>query len=98
VNKIQTTCRRPVKMPSILANMTNRAKSLLDEAMRLPPDERAEMARKLLASTEGPVDAEAEAEWLREIERRAEEAEAPDWQGESWEVVQARIKRQLRGK
>jgi putative addiction module component (TIGR02574 family) len=43
-------------------------KDLLDDAMKLPPDERLELAEKLFDSVEG--EAGAEQMWAEEISRR----------------------------
>ena len=47
------------------------AKKLLNEALGLPTEERAELAAELIASLDGPADADVEAAWAAEIERRA---------------------------
>src|SRR5207248_8579378 len=52
--------------------MTTKAKKLLDEAMRLPPNEREALAGKLFDSL-GPTDPDAEAAWQAEIAKRIEE-------------------------
>ena len=50
------------------------ADELLSDALRLPPEERARLAHELLLSLESDgEDSEAEAEWARELERRAQE-------------------------
>jgi hypothetical protein len=43
---------------------------VLADALRLDTDARAELAAELLASLDGPADADAEAAWDAEIERR----------------------------
>jgi putative addiction module component (TIGR02574 family) len=48
-------------------------KDLLQEAMKLPPEARAALAGSLLASLDDKVDADAEAAWAGEIERRIRE-------------------------
>jgi Putative addiction module component len=65
--------------------MTHGAQQVIDEALRLSPEEQALVLRELLARLEGGPDAGAEVEWAREIERRAGEARAGapavgDWQ------------------
>ena len=52
------------------------ADDLLSDALRLPPEERARLAHELLLSLEtagADSDADAGAEWARELERRARE-------------------------
>jgi len=55
--------------------MTRSAKNLLQKALKLPPGERLELAKRLRASVEGSGGrkdeaGELSAEWLEEIERR----------------------------
>src|SRR6202142_1445920 len=54
--------------------MSERARKLLQDAMERPVPERAELAADLLASLDGEPDADVEAAWASEIERRAREA------------------------
>lgn len=43
------------------------------EVMALPEEDRAFLARRLIASLDGPVDLEAEAQWQEVIEHRSRE-------------------------
>ena len=56
--------------------MTHAAAAVLAEALRLDEQARAELAAELLASLDGPADAEAETLWAAEIERRVAALEA----------------------
>ena len=78
--------------------MTTVADRVLDAALKLAPEDRARVAAELLATLEPQVPAEArsEAEWLREVERRARAAIAGE-PGLSWAEVQARIRKRLAG-
>ena len=51
-------------------------KSLMDKAMALGENERAELAHELLISLDGPVDVTAPEAWSAEIQRRVEEIDA----------------------
>lgn len=54
--------------------MSNIPKELEDEAMRLPARLRASLAERLIASLDHePADADAEALWVAEAQRRADE-------------------------
>ncbi len=78
--------------------MTSRAQAVLREALALPVDQRADVAAELLASLDEtpPSDqAEVEAAWAREIERRARRVMAGESAGEPWEEVRARVLRRL---
>ena len=50
--------------------------NLLDEALRLPLDERARLVLDLIRSLDAEGDDNADAEWEVEIERRSAEVEA----------------------
>ena len=78
--------------------MTSRAQELLREALTLPTEERANVAAELLASLdEEPASnqAEVEAAWAKEIERRARRVMSGESAGEPWEDVRARVARRL---
>jgi len=66
--------------------------NLLSNVLRLPPEERAEVAHKLLLSLEeGGEDPEAQAEWSAELERQAREVLDGSVKTVSWEQVEERI-------
>lgn len=75
--------------------MTERARSLLEQAKGLPENERADLAAELLATLDGQADPEAETAWAEEIERRARRVLRGDTDGEPWEAVRQRIERDL---
>ena len=50
--------------------MTSRNAELLQEALALPPDERAEMAEHLLSSLDTPTSRRIEELWANEAEAR----------------------------
>jgi putative addiction module component (TIGR02574 family) len=58
--------------------MASTADRLLDEALKLTPDERGRIVAELLATLEpdGPSQRRSDEEWIREIERRARAAVA----------------------
>ncbi len=72
------------------------AARLLDEALKLPDHERADLAAELLASLapRTPAEARGEDEWLAEIERRARAALAGS-PGVPWDTARAEIERRL---
>jgi hypothetical protein len=67
--------------------MTREAQRVLEEALKLPPEEQALVLRELLARVDGAADPDADAEWCREIERRAREARAGAPDAGDWETV-----------
>ena len=54
--------------------MSDATARLLEEALPLDVRERAELAAELIASVDGEPDADADAAWAAEIERRARRA------------------------
>ena len=78
--------------------MSDRAQTLLREALSLSPDERADVAAELLASLDEPASedpAAVRAAWATEIERRAQRVLSGESAGEAWEDVRNRIVRSL---
>lgn len=71
--------------------MSEQARKLLHDAMDLSVSERAELAASLLASLDGEPEADVEAAWTREIERRAREALANPDDDVAWETVRAEL-------
>jgi len=75
--------------------MSTRADTILGTALALPPDERAWLASELIASLDEGEDADVEAAWAVEIERRIAEVESGEARTVSWEEARARIKSKL---
>ena len=78
--------------------MSDRAQTLLREALTLSPDERADVAAELLASLDDLAtedQAAVQAAWATEIERRARRVLAGESIGEPWEDVRDRIAKRL---
>jgi putative addiction module component (TIGR02574 family) len=72
-----------------LAFVSKTGEKLLEDALKLTLSERAELAAELLASLDGAPDADAEAAWAAEIERRAADP------GRPWPEVRDRIRNRL---
>src|SRR5262245_14602464 len=70
----------------MIPDMTKAGKTVLANALRLSESERAELAAEVLASLDGPADADAEAAWEREIRRRIAAIEAGAIELEPWEA------------
>ncbi len=73
------------------------AREVLDEALKLAPDERASVAVELLDSLEaGPEErAEVEAAWAAEIERRARRVIRGESIGTPWNDLRRRAEANL---
>jgi putative addiction module component (TIGR02574 family) len=78
--------------------MTKGTEAVLANALRLGPDERAELAAELLASLDGPADSDAEAAWALEIKRRVQGIEDGTIDLEPWQDVKRRIENEILGK
>ena len=70
--------------------------TVLAQALQLPPEERADVAKHLIASLDDPADEGVEAAWLAEVERRLQDVDRGTANFEPWEVVRARIAARLR--
>ncbi|NMO19331.1 addiction module protein [Pyxidicoccus fallax] len=82
--------------------MASTADDLLPEALRLPTEERARLAHKLLLSLDdGEARTGADAEWAAEIERRAQEVVSGEVKTydarEAIEEVRAQLRARRRG-
>lgn len=72
-------------------------KEVLDEALKLAPDDRASVAVELLESLEASPEgvADVEAAWAAEIERRARRVLRAESSGTSWDDVRRRTEANL---
>ena len=78
--------------------MTQAVAAVLADALRLSEDARAELAVELIASLDGPADADAGAAWAAEIERRVASIDAGTARLEPWDTVRRRIERDVLGR
>jgi hypothetical protein len=78
--------------------MSGRAQKVLGEALDLTDEERAEVALELVASLDGPRDADAEEAWVAEIERRARRVLSDPDGGEDWSAALAEIESSSAGR
>ena len=81
-----------------IRGMTKAAKAVLAEALRLGEHERAELAAEVLASLDGPADADADAAWEAEIRRRIAAIDAGEIELEPWDAVKRRIEKETLGR
>jgi putative addiction module component (TIGR02574 family) len=75
--------------------VTKKAEQLLDEVLRLPDPERAEIAARLIESLEREVDADVDAAWAAEIERRCAALDAGQAVTSDWNDVRRRIEEEI---
>jgi putative addiction module component (TIGR02574 family) len=76
--------------------MSMTAAALLDEAKRLPVEERAMVAEKLLETLDPDTESDVEAAWAAEVGRRAEEAERDPGVLVDWAGAKAEIEKELK--
>jgi len=74
--------------------MTKPADTLLAEALKLTPNERARIAAELLSSLDDQ-DEEVKAAWAAEITRRAADAETDPEDEEDWRAALDDIRREV---
>lgn len=75
--------------------VTKAVKDLLREALELAPGERGELAAELIASLDGEPDADADATWAAEIDRRATDAKTGADPGRPWPEVRDQVTSRL---
>ena len=68
--------------------MTQEARDLLQKALALPENERAELAGNLLSSLDTTVDQDVDAAWQQEVAHRLDEVQSGKVKTIPWEEVQ----------
>jgi len=79
-------------------DMTQEAHELLQKALALPENERAELAGNLISSLDATVDQDVDAAWQQEVVRRLHEVQSGKVETVSWEEVQQKGRTLLNGK
>ena len=77
--------------------MTDATREILKQALELPVNERAKVAAKLLESL-SEADAEVEAAWAAEIQRRVAAARAGELESTDWREVLDRVEAEVLGR
>jgi putative addiction module component (TIGR02574 family) len=72
--------------------------ALLEQALRLPEPDRAEIAARLLESLDPETQADVDEAWAVEIERRCAAVDAGTLSLSDWKDVRARIERDIFGR
>jgi putative addiction module component (TIGR02574 family) len=78
--------------------MTQEAHELLQKALALPENERAELAGNLISSLDTTVDPDVDAAWQNEVVRRLGEVQSGKVKTVPWEDVQRKSRTLLHGK
>lgn len=75
--------------------MSDNLELVADAALALEREQRASLAHQLIASLDEQVDADAEAAWLKVIERRVREVESGEVECRPIEEVLGRLRERL---
>jgi hypothetical protein len=81
----------------MMAHMPKSAQQLLNDVLGLPERDRVRIATEVLASLDGPADADWDQAWIAELERRERAAAARGERVPEWTEVRARILSRLAG-
>lgn len=76
--------------------MASSSRQLEAQVLKLPREERARLAERLISSLDEEADAEAEAAWIREGERRLDELKSGKAKGRAAAGVFRRARAALR--
>jgi putative addiction module component (TIGR02574 family) len=72
--------------------MTDKSKVVLEEALKLTANERAEVAERLIASLDEVPDADVEQAWQEEVQRRLRQIDRGEVKTIPWEEVQRQLR------
>lgn len=72
--------------------MSDKSKVVLEEALKLTVNERAEVAEQLIASLDEVPDTDVELAWQEEIQRRLQQIDRGEVKTIPWEEVQRRLR------
>jgi putative addiction module component (TIGR02574 family) len=75
--------------------MTDKSKVVLEEALKLTANERAEVAEQLLASLDEAHDSDVEKAWQEEIQRRLQQVERGEVELMDSDTVMAELRKKL---
>ncbi len=74
------------------------SEELLSKALRLPQQERADLAARLLESLDEQQDADVDGAWIEEIERRCAAVDAGELVTSDWDDFRRRVEREVFGR
>ncbi|MEP6636138.1 MAG: addiction module protein [Acidobacteriota bacterium] len=72
--------------------MTEKSQVVLEEALKLTTNERAEVAEQLIASLDEASDTDVEQAWQEEVQKRLQQIERGEVKTIPWEVVQRQLR------
>lgn len=76
--------------------MVDEVRKIVEQALKMPARERAEIAQRLLESLDRQIDSDAESAWQSEVERRISELDSGRVACIPWEEVRERLMRNSR--
>jgi putative addiction module component (TIGR02574 family) len=77
--------------------MTQEAQELLQKALALPENERAELAGNLISSLDATVDPDVDAAWQQEVVRRLDQVQSDEVKTVAWEKVRQKARNLIHG-
>src|SRR5436309_14190660 len=77
--------------------MTQEAQELLQKALALPENERAELAGNLISSLDATVDPDVDVAWQQEVVRRLDQVQSGEVKTVAWEKVQQKARNLIHG-
>lgn len=72
--------------------MTEKTQAIVEQALKLSPSERADVAEQLLVSLDDAVDSDVEKAWQEEVQQRLQQVERGEVKTIPWEEVQRRLR------
>ena len=75
--------------------MTDKTQAIVEQALKLSPTERADVAEQLLASLDEVPDTDVEQAWQEEIQRRLQQVERGEVELMDSDTVMAELRKKL---
>jgi putative addiction module component (TIGR02574 family) len=72
--------------------MTDKSQAIVEQALKLSPTVRAEVAEKLIVSLDEVPDTDVEQAWQEEIQKRLRQIDRGEVKTIPWEEVQRRLR------
>lgn len=73
--------------------MTDKTQAIVEQALKLSPTERADVAEQLLASLDEALDSDVEKAWQEEIQRRLQQVERGEVELMDSDTVMAELRK-----
>ena len=73
--------------------MTDKTQAIVEQALKLSPTERADVAEQLLASLDEALDSDVEQAWQEEVQRRLQQVECGEVELIDSDTVMAELRK-----